>query len=271
MGSGRNLPYGQTFLGMGWMGRIESVPQNSELTAENMTLMLSGIPSELLGDVVTSVRLNGVARLWLGFFSSGQLLADPLQLWEGALDVPTVSDGAETCTISITVENSLLSLNLSSNRRFTTLDQQLDFPGDTGFEYVSAMQDLYLAYPCPILATQNVTSLDQAPDGTNAVTISPAGPIVLALPPGGGGTLQIVGNAFFNSGQFYNQTKNVTALGLWSSSDTGVAIVSNGTGGSLHFGNFGVGGGVITPVGHGVCTITFNFAMASCSLTVSVP
>src|SRR6202035_733838 len=129
------FPYGTSFTGLGWMGRIESVPQNSELTAENMTLQLSGIPVALLSDVVNSVRLGGSAALWLGFFSGGQLLADPLQLWDGQLDVPTVSDGAETCTISITVENSLLALNLASNRRFTSLDQQLDYPGDTGFDY----------------------------------------------------------------------------------------------------------------------------------------
>src|SRR5580700_3456908 len=107
---GATFPLNQVFTGMGWLGRIESVPQNAEMTAENLTLQLTGIPVQLLGDVVNTVRLSGTAALWLGFFSpTGQLLADPLALWIGALDVPTVTDGADTCTVSITVENALLS------------------------------------------------------------------------------------------------------------------------------------------------------------------
>jgi hypothetical protein len=263
---GATFPYAIPFTGMGWLGRIESVPQNSELTAENMTLQLSGIPSDLLGDVINTVRLSGSAALWLGFFSNGQLLADPIALLTGALDVPTISDGADTCTISITVENSLLALNLASNRRFTTLDQQLDFPGDTGFDYVSAMQNLYLPYPCAIVSPSNVRILSQAPDGTNSVTVAPPGPLTLTL----GTTAQETGSAFFISGQYWNTTQNVTSVGLWSSSDTGVAIVSNGHGANLLNKNFGVGGGLITPVGVGNCTITFCFGSASCSLTITV-
>jgi hypothetical protein len=268
------FPYNQTFTGLGWMGRIESVPQNSELTAENMTLQLSGIPAELLGDTINAVRLSGSAQLWLGFFSSGVLLADPLQLWDGELDVPTVSDGGDTCTVSITVENSLLALNLASNRRFTTLDQQLDFPGDSGFDYVCAMQDLYLNYPCGIEAANNIGdgNLNAAPSVANSLTISPAGAQVIAV----GQVLTMVGSAVFVAGPFYtgdpaSSTRVVTSVGLWSSSDTSVATVTNGSGANLANGGFGTGGGIITGIGPGNCTITFFFGTVSCSITVSVP
>jgi hypothetical protein len=271
------FPYGQVFTGMGWMGRIESVPQTSELTAENMTLQLSGIPSELLGDVINSVRLTGSAALWLGFFSNGLLLADPLQLWDGELDVPTVVDGAETCSVSITVENALLSLNLASNRRFTSLDQQLDYPGDTGFDYVSAMQDLYLPFPCGITAGTNIgpNNLNNAPTVANSLTLAPAGPQILAV---GDAALQVTGTAYFITGPYASSnpnqsTQNVSAAGLWSSSDTSVATVTNGSGanaGPNGNGSWGRGGGLITPVGPGNCTITFFFGTVSCSMTVSV-
>jgi hypothetical protein len=270
---GATFPFNQVFTGMGWLGRIESVPQNAEMTAENLTLQLTGIPVQLLGDVVNTVRLSGTAALWLGFFSpTGQLLPDPLALWIGALDVPTVTDGADTCTVSITVENALLSLNLSSNRRFTTLDQQLDYPGDTGFDYVSAMQDLFLAFPCSIESGSNIspnlTNLNQAPDVTNALTIAPPGPLQVVL----GVPAQVTASAFFVSGPYLLTSQTVTSAGLWSSSDTGVAIVSNGHGANASngSGNWGTGGGLITPTGIGNCTITFFFGTASASLTVTV-
>lgn len=269
------FPYGQSFIGVGWLGRIDSVPQTSELTAENITLQLSGIPNQLLGDVINHVRLGGAARLWLAFFSNSLLLPDPLQLWDGELDVPTVVDGGDTCSITQTVENALLALNLASNRRFTTLDQQLDFPGDTGFDYVSAMQNLFLPFPCSIVNHGgNITNgnLNHAPDTTESLTISPAGPQVLTLgvsPP-----LQMIGTAFFVTGPYSGGSgfQTVTPAGLWSSSDTSVAVVSNGSGASPSggSGNWGVGGGLITPVGPGNCTITFFFGSVSCSITVTV-
>jgi hypothetical protein len=229
----------------------------------------------LLGDVVNTVRLGGSAALWLGFFSStGQLLADPLPLWLGQLDVPTVTDGAETCTVSITVENALLALNLSSNRRFTTLDQQLDFPGDTGFDYVSAMQDLFLPYPCGMVTqtsiSPNLTNLDQAPDVSNALTLSPVGPIKLSL--SGTATQQMAASAFFITGPYRNSSQLVVSAGLWSSSDTGVAVVNNGHGANASggSGNWGTGGGLITATGPGNCTITFFFGQVSASITVTV-
>lgn len=272
---GATFPYGQVFTGVGWLGRIESVPQNSELTAENMTLQLSGIPPDLLGDVINTVRLTGTAQLWVGFFLNGVLEPDPVQLWLGATDVPTLSDGAETCAIAITVENALLSLNSSSNRRFTTLDQQLDYPGDTGFDYVSAMQDLYLPYPDGITALTTIggSNLHDAPAVSSGLTIAPAGPQILSLSGTAyPATLQMSASAYFVSGPYINDSEPVVSAGLWSSADTGVAIVTNGYGadGVEGTGHWGTGGGLITPTGLGNCTITFFFGTVSCSITVTV-
>jgi hypothetical protein len=267
------FPYGQEWTGLGWLGQIESIPQTTEVTAENITLTLSGIPAELLGDAINAVRLSGSATVWLAFLdANNNVIPDPIQLWQGETDVPTVVDGAETCTLSLTVENSLIALNLASNRRFTTIDQQLDFPGDTGFDYVTAMQDLFLPYPDGLLAKANINSgnLDSAPTYVNALTISPSGAQKLSV----GGTLSITATGIFVTGPFAPPSgpgnENVTAAGIWSSSDTSVATVSNGTGANLFTSTFGTGGGLITAVGPGSCTITFYFGQASCSLTVTV-
>jgi hypothetical protein len=267
------FPYGQIFTGLGWLGQIESIPQTTQVTAENITLTLSGIPLHLLGDAINAVRLSGSATVWLAFLdANNNVIPDPLQLWQGETDVPSVVDGAETCTLSLTVENALIALNLASNRRFTTIDQQLDFPGDAGFDFVTAMQDLFLPYPDATEAQANITggNLDSAPSYANALTLSPAGPQKLTV----GAALNITATAVFVTGPFAAPSgpghENVTAVGLWSSSDTEVATVSNGSGANLSESNFGTGGGLITAVGPGVCTITFYFGQVSCSITVTV-
>jgi hypothetical protein len=83
---------------------------------------------------------------------------------------------------------------------------------------------------------------------------------------------QVNGSAFFVSGPYQQTSQPVTAAGLWSSSDTGVAIVTNGTGADASggSGNWGHGGGLITGTGPGNCTITFFFGTVSCSITVTV-
>jgi hypothetical protein len=142
------FPYGQAFLGMGWLGQISQVPEVTDVVAQNVTLTLSGIPSELLGDAINYVRQNSIATIWLGFLdANNKVIADPTQSFQGHLDVPTVTEGSETCTLSITAENPLVDLNRAPNRRFTDVDQQFKYSGDLGFSAVTALQGLYLGWP----------------------------------------------------------------------------------------------------------------------------
>jgi hypothetical protein len=274
--AGATFPYGQQFTGVGWLGSISNLPQTTQLTAENMRLTLSGIPSSLAGDAINAVRLFGSVTMWLAFLdTSNNVIPDPLQMWQGATDVPTLSDGADTCTLDLTVENSLLALNLASNRRYTTLDQQLDFPGDAGFEMLSAMQDLYLPYPDGTLnGSHNIggtSDLGNAPSGCNVLTLTPSGAQKLSLT----GSLQMTAVAQFSSGPYSVAgggpgVETVTSAGLWTTSDPLVATVTNGTLAWVPEGSWGVGGGLISARGRGNCTITFFFGMVSGSLTVSV-
>jgi hypothetical protein len=266
-----NFPYGVPFTGLGWLGRIESIPQDSNLTAQNIRLSLSGIVPRMVGDAINAVRLTGSLSVWVAFLDqNNQVIADPLPMWQGQTDVPTIDEGAETSNLSLTAENALLALNLASNRRFTTVDQQRDYPGDSGFDYVTAMQDLYLPFPVGLLSPERINSsnLDDAPDTTSSVSVTPGGPQKLAL----GGSLNLIGSAIFATGPYANHTENVTSVGSWSSSDTNVAIVTNGIGGNILSGrgNWGTGGGLVLATGPGNCTITFFFGQQSVSLTVSV-
>jgi len=276
---GATFPYGQNFAGVGWLGKISDLPQNTELTAENMRLTLSGIPPELAGDAINGVRLSGSVTVWLAFLdSNNNVIPDPLQIWQGQTDVPTLSEGADVCTLDLTAENALIALNLASNRRFTTLDQQLDFPGDTGFDYVTAMQDLYLTYPDGTLnGGHNIGGtgqLGEAPGAANALQMTPPGPVKLGI----GGSLQMEVQAQFSSGPLSVAGGGpgwvaVTSGGIWSTSDPFVATVSQGVNGDFNgilSYNPGTGGGLITATGRGNCTISFLFGAVSGSLTISV-
>lgn len=225
------FPYGQTFTGMGWLGKISGIPQTTKIQAQNVTLGLSGIPSELVGDAVAQVRITGTATIFVGFFdNTGALIPDPLQLFLGSLDVPTLDDNGQTSTISITAENPLVMLNEAPNRQFDDSDQQIYFPGDLGLSFVDKLPNLPLFWPSP-------------------ATYSSPYPVKVTMSPNGGdiavgGTMTITATEYQNTGGtgVLNSNSNVR----WSSSNPGVATVSST-------------GGVVTGVSPGVCLIMMRW------------
>jgi len=145
------FPYGQTFTGLGWLAKVSAIPQTTKVQAQNIVLSLSGIPSSLVSEAIGQVRITGTVTIWYGFFdqSSGALLADPAQVFSGSIDVPSLNDSGGTSTISLSCENTLLSLNLAPNRRFDDADQQIYLPGDLGFSFVDKLSNLQLFWPAP--------------------------------------------------------------------------------------------------------------------------
>lgn len=180
------FPYGQAFTGLGWLGKISTIPQTSKVQAQNVTIELSGIPSNLIAEIVGEVRLTGTVTIWYAFFdNSGQfaspnLLADPVQVFSGSMDVPSITDDGTTAAISIACENTLLSLNLAPNRRFDDPDQQLRYPGDLGFSFVQALQNLQTFWPSsaanstpyPVYMTVTPSSVDVAVGGSVTIEVT---------------------------------------------------------------------------------------------------
>lgn len=132
---------GLQWTGLGQLGNISAVEESSELAATNVTFTLSGIPQDLIQDALSEVRQGNPVQLWFGTLGDdNNVLADPLQIFAGRMDTPTIDEGALTGTISISVENRLIDLNRARERRYTNQDQQIDHPGDLGFQYVQFIQ-----------------------------------------------------------------------------------------------------------------------------------
>jgi hypothetical protein len=145
------FPYGQAWTGLGWLGKISAIPQTNKVAAQSVILSLSGVPANLVAEAVGQVRVTGSATIFLGFFnpSTGLLIPDPIQVFAGALDVPTLEDSGVSSTLSITCENPLILLNEAPNRQFDDMDQQIYFPGDLGMSFVNTLDNTPLFWPSP--------------------------------------------------------------------------------------------------------------------------
>lgn len=134
-------PY--TWTGAGNLLAITPIEETTDLKAVGFSVTLSGMPSASIALALASVRQGKPGKLWLGLFdSAGALLADPYPLRRGRFDVAPIEDDGETCTIVASYEDRLIDLERPRDRRYTHEDQQLDYPGDKGFEYVPSLQDM---------------------------------------------------------------------------------------------------------------------------------
>lgn len=141
---------GHDWLGVGEYANISAIPETVDVIAAGIKLSLSGIPSSLINMALTDLSQGKPARIWLiTLDASGNVIADPYQVFAGHVDVPVVNEAAETATIEISVENGLIDLHRPRFRRYTPADQKVDYPYDQGFNYVAQLQQATISWGVP--------------------------------------------------------------------------------------------------------------------------
>lgn len=119
---------------------FSGITETTEVKAVGMNLVFSGVPTALLGKCLSEVRQGYPVRIWMGAFNaSGAVVADPYKSFDGRLDVPTIEENGDTCTITLGAESKQIALMIPHDRRWTHEDQQIDFPGDTLFRFLPTL------------------------------------------------------------------------------------------------------------------------------------
>jgi hypothetical protein len=127
---------GQTWLGMGTVGSVSSISESSDIAANGISLSLSGIPTDTLDDCLNEIRSNKRVKLWFGAVdANGGIIVDPYLSFQGFTDVPTIEEGADSCTITLTCEPRWIDRR-ARKWAFTQEDQNVLHPGDTGFRFL---------------------------------------------------------------------------------------------------------------------------------------
>jgi hypothetical protein len=131
-----------TYIGAGDLLSISDFAENLDLQAVGVTLTLNGVKETLVQKARDTAYQGKLATIKLGAFDiAGDMIDDPVTVFRGTMDVMTINEGAETSVITLTLENTLLQLERTKVRRYTDADQQIDYPGDKGFEFVNALQE----------------------------------------------------------------------------------------------------------------------------------
>ena len=133
---------GDTYTGAGDILNFTPVQESESLIAHGLTGSLSGIPSAIIAIALDEDYMGRAADLWFGALTAASaLVADPVKVFGGLMDVMTIEDAGETATVTISAENRLARLEKPRVRRYTPDDQAIDYVGDKGLDFVTALND----------------------------------------------------------------------------------------------------------------------------------
>lgn len=140
----------KTWTGVGTFGEITGLPESAEVRADNVTLTLNGIPASVIANALDDVRQGRPVLIYMALLDdSGALIGSPALAVRGRVDAASIEEGAETASVRIAVENRLIDLQRPRVRRYTDADQQAEFSGDLGFEFVPSLQQLNVSWGVP--------------------------------------------------------------------------------------------------------------------------
>jgi hypothetical protein len=143
-----NLVYaGNTYKGVGSLGKIGSISESTEVRAIGSTVTLSAIDPALLSECLNDIQLGAPVAVYFALFDAAlNILGTPYPLFVGTVDQPVIQIGIDEMSISLKLENKLANLQRATMRRYTAADQRLYYPNDTAFNWVELLNDMALKW-----------------------------------------------------------------------------------------------------------------------------
>lgn len=124
--------------GVGFLGAVREVRETLGIEATALEFSISGVDPANIGIALGEHYQGRSARMWAGFIDAGAIVISPVLLFVGRMDTMQIQDG-ETAQITVTAESRLASWSRPKVRRFSDSDQQAEFPGDLGLQYISEL------------------------------------------------------------------------------------------------------------------------------------
>ena len=129
-----------TWLGAGRVLGISPVEEGADLQAYGVSMRLSGVPADLVSIALAEHYQGRTAKIWAApLDSSYTVISDPVLVFNGRMDVMPIKMEGASATIELSVESRLIDWERPRVRRYNDADQQAEYPGDLGLQYVEQM------------------------------------------------------------------------------------------------------------------------------------
>jgi hypothetical protein len=131
---------GHTWTGIGDLGSISNVGENSALKDSAIKATFNHMSSDLVDAVTTMDPVGRPFELHLALFTDDNQLEDVITLTSGFIDAVELVDG-DTGHISMDLVSEAALLGRLTAFRLDDQHQQNFFPGDLGLEFVTSLDE----------------------------------------------------------------------------------------------------------------------------------
>lgn len=121
---------------------FDGVEETSDLSVTQARVSLSGVDQALISGVMQHAYIDRRLVIRKAFLNaSSGVIVDPFPMFDGRCDAPVIAEdpGAGSSTVTITASSHWIDFERKPGRHTNDAEQQIWFPGDKGFEFVSQL------------------------------------------------------------------------------------------------------------------------------------
>lgn len=133
---------GYDWTGSGTLGTVTPIKHTSDLIIQEINFSLAGVDPAVVATLNDNVR-NLSGKVWLACLGPGNsVIRDPYQIVDALLDYQSFSAADDgTVGISITARTGFYTLDRALDEAWTTEEQKLTYPTDSGLDLISSLQN----------------------------------------------------------------------------------------------------------------------------------
>ena len=132
----------QNWGGLGDFGSIGPIEEGEAVSPYKVDLMLSGLDTSMMTEVLDNDYYLRPVTIYVGAknLETGALVADPDEMWSGAIDKAQVTLGDQNAIV-LSCESEFARFDQVNGATYSDADLQTRFSGDTFFQYLASMMD----------------------------------------------------------------------------------------------------------------------------------
>ena len=131
---------GNLFLANGHFLNLSSIDESADLQVHEVSVQLTGVEQSWVSLVLQENYIDRRLVIYKAFLdANGAPLVSPFAIFDGRMNAPVIEENPDdgTCVVTVTASSHFADFERTAGRRTNHEDQQIYFPGDLGFEYVS--------------------------------------------------------------------------------------------------------------------------------------
>lgn len=138
---------GNTYTGVGNTLGFDTVKEVTDIQSIGVTATVP-VTSAFISTALQEEYQGRTALMHLAVFdiTSGALISDPYQFFQGLCDVMAIEDMGSTANVSVTFQSEIANLFRAKDSNYTPEDQRTKYPMDRGLDLITSIQDVEVVW-----------------------------------------------------------------------------------------------------------------------------